>query len=190
MLEVGCGTGFVLTALRDGISGRIAGSELHSEGLKFARKRHGEGVELIQMDARRLLLVDALDVVCALDVIEHIREDEAVIASVHQALRPGGWFIVSVPQHPWLWSANDEVAHHERRYRVGELQKKLRDAGFSVVYSDSFTSLLLPAMAASRLLERFSTKPQPTAAEIADREFKISGWLNGFFRERCVLSTF
>jgi hypothetical protein len=101
---------------------------------------------------------------------------------VHQALRSGGWFIVSVPQHPWLWSANDEVAHHERRYRTGELQKKLRDAGFSVVYSDSFTSLLLPAMAASRLLERFSTKPQPTAAEIADREFRISGWLNGFLR--------
>ena len=52
VLEIGCGTGFVLSALREALpAATITGSELHSRGLAAARRRHGEAVELIQMDA-------------------------------------------------------------------------------------------------------------------------------------------
>jgi len=60
-----------------------------------------------------------------------------------------------VPQHPWLWSESDDLGHHVRRYRVGEIEKKVRAAGFNLRFADSFVSLLLPAMAISRLMGRF-----------------------------------
>ena len=106
ILEIGCGTGFVLDAIRTVCpSASIVASELHSA----ARGRHGGMVELIQADARRLCLRDALDVVCALDVLEHIEKDEEVLKEIEAALRPGGFLIAAVPQHPWLWSAGQRA---------------------------------------------------------------------------------
>src|SRR5262249_34989049 len=41
VMEIGCGTGFVLFALRKALpSAYLSGSELHSQGLSFARQRH------------------------------------------------------------------------------------------------------------------------------------------------------
>jgi hypothetical protein len=69
-------------------------------------------------------------------------------------VRPGGGVIVSVPQHPWLWSAGDTYAHHKRRYRRGDLKSKLNAAGFSIIQMTSFVGFLLPLMALSRALRR------------------------------------
>jgi len=157
-LEVGCGTGIVLSALSKARRWRrIAGSELHPSGLKVARKRLGPAVELVQMDARAIPAESAFDVIGAFDVIEHIREDEQVLHAMHRSLRPGGGIIVAVPQHPWLWSAADVLGHHVRRYRRGELEAKIRNAGFRILFSASYNSLLLPLMAASRIAERLSS---------------------------------
>ncbi|MGH8061444.1 MAG: hypothetical protein ACREO7_05465, partial [Pseudoxanthomonas sp.] len=72
------------------------------------------------------------------------------------ALRPEGGLLVTVPQHPFLWSSQDEAARHVRRYRSGELEEKIRGAGFEVLRSTSFMTLLLPAMLGSRLFNRMS----------------------------------
>jgi hypothetical protein len=72
------------------------------------------------------------------------------MASVHRALRPGGLFIVTVPQHAWLWSAADEQAHHQRRYSRADLRTKLERHGFKVRYCTSFVFALLPLMYLSR----------------------------------------
>ena len=68
------------------------------------------------MDARNIPFRDEFDVIGAFDVLEHIDEDVAVIDEVRKALRPGGGFLMSVPQHPALWSQQDERAFHVRRY--------------------------------------------------------------------------
>lgn len=69
-----------------------------------------------QMDARAIPAEAVFDLIGAFDVIEHIEEDEAALAAIHRALAPGGVAIIAVPQHPWLWSEADDVAHHARRY--------------------------------------------------------------------------
>lgn len=165
VLEIGCGTGFTLRALRAALpNAAITASELHSQGLAHARKRHPAGVEFLQMDARRVGLEAALDLVGAFDVLEHIEDDRGVISQIRQALKPGGVLIATVPQHPWLWSAADDIAHHKRRYGRRELDTKLADAGLRVLYQTSFATLTLPLLAAARMRARGPSKVHARAA--------------------------
>lgn len=176
-LEVGCGTGFVLCAIANSRRwDRLAGSELHPTGLVHARKRLPEAVELVQMDARNIPAARMFELTGAFDVIEHIADDEAVLRAMRSATAEGGGTIISVPQHRWLWSRTDEVAHHERRYARGELERKLRRNGFEVLFSSSFTALLLPLMIASRALGRGKQ-----TSEGANQEFMLNPTLNRAF---------
>jgi SAM-dependent methyltransferase len=166
-LEIGCGTGFVLRAIAGSRRWeRLVGSELHPAGLSHARKRLPSEVEFVQMDARDVPAAGVFDLTGAFDVIEHIADDEAVLRGLRAATQTGGGTIIAVPQHPWLWSRADEVAHHQRRYRRGELETKLRRNGFEVLFSSSFTALLLPLMAASRLKRQEKTKAGTTDEDV------------------------
>ena len=183
IFEVGCGTGIVLSALSEARRWRrIAGSELHPSGLKVARRRLGPAVELVQMDARAIPAERVFDVIGAFDVIEHIKEDEQVLQAMHRAVRPGGGVIVAVPQHPWLWSAADVLGHHIRRYRRGELETKIRNAGFRTLFTGSYNFLLLPLMAASRIAERLSSKHPKDAVVAVEAEFAVPHALNALFK--------
>jgi SAM-dependent methyltransferase len=153
-LEIGCGTGFVIS----GISKRfpevkLFGSEYSEEGLAYARRRV-PNAEFMQMDARCIPYESELDAIGAFDVLEHIEEDEAVLQQIYKALKPDGFVFITVPQHRWLWSGVDEYACHVRRYDADELHEKFFMAGFEVIQSASFVSMLLPAMYLSRLLNR------------------------------------
>lgn len=155
LLEIGCGTGYVIERLHRAFPEiELSGTDFFEEGLAYARERVGAAVPLAQADATRLDLEDAFDVIGAFDVIEHIDDDRRVLANVHAALRPGGGALLTVPQHRWLWSATDVAACHVRRYARAELVEKLTTAGFEVLRMTSFTSLLLPAMWLARLRAR------------------------------------
>lgn len=163
MLEVGCGTGFVLRGVRDAFPHmRLVGGELFEAGLAIAALRVPDA-ELLELDARELPFRKEFDVVGSFDVLEHIDEDERALSAMYQALRPGGGLLVTVPQHPRLWSAADEYSRHVRRYRREELPTKLRDCGFDVLRQTSFVSLLLPVLALSRLRFRDRKEFDPLA---------------------------
>ena len=152
ILEVGCGTGYVLQRLRQSYpSASLTGTELHAEGLTFAADRVPTAT-LAAMDATSIPYVDAFDLAGAFDVIEHIDRDTDVLAGLYRALVPGGRLILTVPQHPALWSVQDEHAFHVRRYVARDLRAKVEAAGFSLMLVTSFVTLLLPAMVASRKL--------------------------------------
>jgi SAM-dependent methyltransferase len=171
-LEIGCGTGFVLSAVAAAYpNAALTGSEVFSAGLPYAAGRV-PGAELLQMDARKIPYAEHFDVVGAFDVLEHIREDEAALRAIHCALRRGGGLVLTVPQHPWLWSRQDELACHERRYTAQELVGKLDRAGFKVRLCTSFVSLLLPLMWITR---RLGTDP---AKEDTMSELRIGGTAN------------
>jgi SAM-dependent methyltransferase len=153
-LEIGCGTGFDLAGIRDHLPHlELAGAELSAVGLEVARGRLPD-VPLYQMDARRIPFENAFDVIGAFDILEHIDRDDEVLAQAHQAARPGGGLLLSVPQHRWLWSPLDDVSGHWRRYDRADLLAKLRRVGFTPLRATSFMSLLLPVMALSRLRSR------------------------------------
>jgi SAM-dependent methyltransferase len=154
LLEIGCGNGAVLRALAGSRKwSRLVGSDLHPAGLLNARNRVPEA-EFIQMDATRVAAQNAFDLIGAFDVLEHVLDDEGALRGLRRAIAPSGGVIIAVPQHPWLWSREDEIGHHVRRYRRGELEEKLKRNGFVVMFSSSFVSVLLPLMIASRLISR------------------------------------
>ncbi|MCU1762153.1 class I SAM-dependent methyltransferase [Pseudomonas sp. 14P_8.1_Bac3] len=169
-LEIGCGTGYVLEGISQSFPNiELYGSEYFEEGLEHARKRVPES-HLMQLDAITLNEVERYDVIGAFDVIEHIEDDEVVIANLARAIRSGGSLILTVPQHRWLWSKVDEYACHVRRYTRAELVTKVQRAGLSVTYSSSFVSLLVPLMWLSR--KHSSKQHEPMS------EFQIPRWLN------------
>jgi SAM-dependent methyltransferase len=113
------------------------------------------------MDARRMPFEEEFDVIGAFDVLEHIEQDGAVLCEMFRAVRPGGGIMLTVPQHPFLWSRTDEHARHKRRYTRREMIDKVRRAGFGIARATSFVSLLLPAMVVSRAAGRATRRADP-----------------------------
>lgn len=150
ILEVGCGTAFVLEHVnRHRPDLEVCGSEIATKALTFASNRL-KGAKLYQMDARTIPFSDEFDVIGMFDVLEHIAEDTAVLTETHRALKPGGLLFLTVPQHPSLWSHMDEMSHHARRYTWRELRTKLKEAGFLALRHTSFMATLMPLMWLSR----------------------------------------
>jgi SAM-dependent methyltransferase len=154
MLEVGCGTGFVLQGVHETFpTMRLAGGEPSLAGLVVARQRV-PGAQLLQLDAGHLPFDSEWDVVGAFDVLEHLDDDATALAELARAVVPRGTVLLTVPQHPWLWSADDEYGRHRRRYRRGELVARVHGAGLEVVRVTSWVFSLLPLLALSRLRPR------------------------------------
>ena len=152
--EIGCGTGFVLSGIASTFpSATLVGAEIYSTGLEYAAQRVPGG-QFIQMDARKIPFESHFDALGAFDVLEHIEEDSTVLTQMNQAIKPGGMLFLTVPQHPLLWSSQDEMACHVRRYTATELKRKVSDAGFDMVDCGSFVALLLPMMWLSRRFDK------------------------------------
>lgn len=172
-LEIGTGTGFVLSGVAaQHPEAKLYGSEIFVDGLPFAAGRV-PAATLMQMDARANPMRDEVDVIGAFDVLEHIEEDVQVLHEMHAALKDDGLLVISVPQHQWLWSPADDHAHHVRRYAAGDLRDKITDAGFEVLRSTSFVSILLPMM----MLSRLRMKGRSDAYDPID-EMRMPSWLN------------
>ena len=152
ILEVGCGAGanLELLAARHP-DAALVGVDVERDPLRFAREAGGPPV--CQADALRLPFADAsFDLVAALDALEHLEDDAAALRELHRVCRPGGTLVATVPAFPALWGSVDELGRHHRRYRRGELEKRLRAAGFELALDRYFNFWLFPGVAAVRLL--------------------------------------
>lgn len=175
--EIGCGTGYVLSGVAERFPhAKLHGSEIFVSGLEYAAARLPTA-KLMQMDGRNIPFEGEFDVIGAFDVLEHIEEDETVLAQMYAALNPRGFILLAVPQHTWLWSPTDEYACHVRRYAALDLHNKVENAGFRILRSSSFVTSLLPAM----IVSRFFQKKIASQKFDATAEMKISPWLNAFF---------
>ncbi len=165
LLEVGCGTGYVLAGIHEACPELVcSGSEVFLEGLAIAQSRAPD-VGFSQMSATHIPFESAFDVVGAFDVLEHVTDDERALGQMFQAIKPGGGVLVTVPQHRILWSAVDELACHKRRYSRVVLVERLKAAGFSDIRTTSFVSFLLPLMLARRWMHQ-DTRSLDASAEL------------------------
>lgn len=178
ILDLGCGTGALTGRLRRIYKDAFfVGVDCFPEALNAAI-RPAEASGLVLADAVSLPFLDAFDLVCMLDVLEHIKEDQEALRQAWLALRPGGGILLTVPQHPRLWSRQDEHSCHYRRYRASELREKIKQTGFHIASETSFTSLLLPLMFLVRLLRGLMAKGYRNSADDPMSELKIPGRIN------------
>ncbi len=128
-IEIGAATGDIAKWMSDRQIGGTA-VEISPDALNMlqARLAGTQRVKIFSQDARHLR--EEADLLLSMEVLEHIQDDQAALANWFDLIRPGGHLLLSVPAHQRLFSAEDEMAGHYRRYEKRELQQKLRAAGF------------------------------------------------------------
>lgn len=170
ILDVGCGTGATLSVLEE--LGEAIGIDRSEEALGFCRNRGHR--RLILARAEELpTAATSVDVITALDLLEHIEDDAKAVRQLADALRPGGLLLVTVPAYRSLWSEHDEALDHVRRYEAARLRELLLGAGLQIErFTYLITALLLP-IAVLRLLQRMAPKEKrhPQTAFIIPPKF-------------------
>jgi SAM-dependent methyltransferase len=154
ILEIGCGTGHNLEMLQG--FGRADGIEIDPAAREIAERRLGRTIGSAPLPQLTGVEDGAYDMVAILDVLEHVEEDQAALESIARKLKLGGKILITVPAHPWMWSAHDDVNHHKRRYTKKTLNKVIADAGLQVELLSWFNSLLFPLAAAARFAGRLT----------------------------------
>jgi len=106
------------------------------------------------------------------DVLEHIEDDGGVLRRLATLVQPGGRLYLTVPAYQWLWSGEDELGGHHRRYSLRALTGVVRDAGFEVEFASYFFwPLPLPILLVRALPWRVGYRP-PVDLEAIQRELK------------------
>jgi len=151
VLDVGCGTGLVLEALS--ACARPVGVDFSRLAMTYCAQRGIKRLVCARVEALPFGN-DAFDLLLALDLFEHIDDDEALVREMWRLCRPGGHLLISVPAYPFLWSEHDEALHHRRRYRRHSLRRLIGLTPFEIVRFTSAITLMLPPIAAFRLAQR------------------------------------
>jgi SAM-dependent methyltransferase len=74
----------------------------------------------------------AFDLVCALDIVEHVDDEDAVLSEIARVATPAAVLLLSAPLHPSRWTAFDDFVGHRRRYEPERLVAKLAQHGLTV----------------------------------------------------------
>jgi SAM-dependent methyltransferase len=155
ILEIGCGTGHNLSMLSG--FGHVDGLELDDEARELSEKRLGRTI--MRSPLPGLVGVrKKYDLIGAFDVIEHIDDDHAALAAIATKLKPGGRFMMTVPAHPWMWSAHDVANHHKRRYSKRALRALITGSPMRLEKIGYFNSLLFPLAVADRAVAKIRGK--------------------------------
>ena len=174
ILDYGCGSGFLVGQLQKrgyDASGVDVSAEAIQTGI-------GRGVENLFIEGSGFNFPDeSFDLILAMDVVEHVEDDSAILKKLSRILKPKGKIIITVPAYMWMWGVQDEVAHHFRRYTTNSMSRLIgRIPGLSIVRKTYFNTFLFPPAAVVRLISKwFNLKNR-------ESDFDIGGsFLNSVF---------
>ena len=162
LADCGAGTGTFAAELTGDC--RVLAIDDHQESLVLAREKLGSD-RVKQGSCTRLPLADGtVDVLTALDVIEHVEHDGLALEEFARVLKPGGLAIITVPALMSLWSDWDVALHHFRRYTRRSLLNVVEREQFEVVHCNYVNVAAFPIVWAVRkwrtMMNRFGSGVQ------------------------------
>ncbi len=185
VLDLGCGAGNMIHHLSR--YGNVKGVDVDARPVAMAQAR---GYDVRQGDVTSDVPFpdESFDLVTVLDVIEHVDNDEGVLRQAHRVLRPGGSLTITTPAFQWLWSYNDVLNGHRRRYTPRELRERLELRGFRVRRMTFGFFFVFPLSAPLLLLRNWLGQKQHLSSHHFEQEAyqvemePVSPWLNQLLR--------
>ncbi len=100
------------------------------------QRLHEHGAAAVHGMIGALPCADAsFDLICALDILEHVADDHGALVELARVAAPGASVLLSVPLHPEAWTAFDDLVGHCRRYEPAQVVARLAQHGFTIEYS-------------------------------------------------------
>jgi SAM-dependent methyltransferase len=166
VLDIGCGAGNMFHHLRR--YGQVEGVDNNLKPLSVAQER---GYDVREGSAEDLPFEDeSFGLVSLLDTLEHCDDDLAVVRECYRVCASGGHLVVTVPAFMWLWSYNDVLNAHKRRYTARGLREELRRVGFRVRRMSYNNFFVFPMAAALILLQRGTDQKPELGSPHFDQE--------------------
>ena len=174
ILEVGCSSGFLLHDLKDTFPHlSIIGSDYLAQPL-HKLSQNLPSIPLLQFNLQTCPLPDnSVDVTVALNVLEHIENDQDALWHLYRILRPGGIAHIEVPAGPELFDIYDEYLMHYRRYVLKEIISKAQSVGFKIQYTTHLGFSLYPVFWIVKKLNRnHLSKSEEQKRKIVSRQIR------------------
>lgn len=185
LLDCGAGTGLFAQEMEKFC--RVMVLDDHEEALRILRTRF-RPEQILSLAGDRVPLPDgSLEYVTALDVLEHVPDDRAVVRGFHRLLKPGGLAVVTVPASMALWSDWDVALHHFRRYDRSQLRAIFPGNEWEIVHANYTNVLVYPAVWAVRKWRAWRGGPKRESGAAARTEDRIPARpLNALLRAQFV----
>ncbi len=152
ILDLGCGTGNNLKRLEK--FGFAVGLEYFPEPFSYCLMRGCR--ELVLSPGEVLPFAgEIFSLATSLDTIEHTRFPESMVREVFRTLKPGGYFLITAPAYPRLYSNHDYALGHRMRYPKKELDQLLRSAGFTIALKGNYFGGVFPLAALVKVWQKF-----------------------------------
>ena len=179
LLDCGAGTGIFAEEMTAFC--QVLVLDDHEEALRRLRTRF-RPEQILSLSGDQVPLPDgSLDYVTALDVLEHVPDDVAVVRGFQRLLKAGGLAVVTVPAGMSLWSNWDEALHHYRRYHREQLRALFPNQLWEVLYINYTNVAVYPAVWLVRKWRRFARR-SPGAASIRTEDKIPPRWLNALLQ--------
>jgi len=176
ILDVGCGTGIVIEKLKK--YGEVFGLDKSDSAIEFCKKRGLQNI--VSGYATELPFNnDTFNLVTALDVLEHIGEDNKALSEIKRVLKKDGIAIITVPAFDFLWSSHDIALHHFRRYKLENFRNNILNFNFKILKISYYNFFLFGFIFVFRLLKKIFTKPQ-RKEELKTDIINVNKYINRF----------
>ncbi len=174
LLDFGCGPGNMLDYLIK--YGKVYGVDSSKDAINFCQTRNYENTSVIK-DLPLEINDESFDIITAIDVLEHIDDDESYIKELYRLCKKGGLVFITVPAFMILWGDHDELYFHKRRYLIKDMRSKIIKNNFHILKISYFEFIyFLPLL----LLRKIKNITRPSSMVRKDDFYNLPVIINNF----------
>jgi SAM-dependent methyltransferase len=183
VLDVGAGSGFFSESLIDAGGRAIRDVRRVDTGYPAEASARDERIAGYVSRGRELPVRVRDSLVLMMDVLEHVKDPQALLNSVARRCEGTNYFFITTPAFMSLWSPHDVFLGHHRRYTLRELTETARKAGLDVTSSYYLYGAIFPAV---WLVRRWKGAAGGDQSDMKPASFAVSALLELICRAEFV----